>query len=248
MHSNSAKSTEGIFAQMRLRSIASAPYHAAQRLWLTTEAFLHPRSVDQIHGYWKKPDERNKTEWYLEGRERSEYLARLLSRHLRPDAAILEIGCNVGRNLHFLLQAGFTNLTGIEINADAIALLRKTFPDVAKRATLLVSPVERILPTLGNFDCVYTMAVLMHIHPESEGIVFPEMAKRTKLLVTIEEEVTHSWRSFPRDYRQIFEQCGMTQIEEPDCRGVGLTPEYRARVFRAAHPDKTLASSPPLRG
>ena len=219
---------------MRLRSIASAPYHMAQRVWLTAGAFLRPRSVDEIHSYWKAPDEQNRTEWYLEGRERSEYLAKLLSRHLRPDAAILEIGCNVGRNLHYLLEAGFTNLTGIEINSEAIALLRKAFPDVAQRATLLVGPVERILPTLGNFDCVYTMAVLMHIHPKSETIVFEEMAKRAKLLVTIEEEVTRSWRCFPRNYQRVFEQYGLSQIEEPDCRGVGLTEEYRARVFKRA--------------
>ena len=35
---------------------------------------------------------------------------------------ILELGCNVGRNLNFLLNNNFKNLSGIEINMNAIEL------------------------------------------------------------------------------------------------------------------------------
>ena len=41
---------------------------------------------------------------------------------------ILELGCNVGRNLNFLLNDNFKNLNGIEINTHAVELCKKVYP------------------------------------------------------------------------------------------------------------------------
>ena len=76
------------------------------------------------------------------------------------------------------------------------------------------------------------MAVLEHLHPESNW-VFGEIARITSsILITIEDERSVYWRVFPRNYRRIFERRGMVQIEEHSCADVpGLGPAFVARVL-----------------
>jgi SAM-dependent methyltransferase len=161
----------------------------------------------------------------------------LVQPRLRPDWTVLEIGCNVGRNLSFLLDAGLRQLTGIEINGEALALLRSTYPELGSTAKLINAPVEDAIGHMAarSFDLVYTMAVLEHIHPDSEW-VFAEMARITRsLLVTIEDERGVSVRHTPRDYRHVFEALGMHQILEREVsEAEGLSPGFVARVFEPA--------------
>jgi|GEM_PF-2464290 hypothetical protein len=85
-----------------------------------------------------------------------------------------------------------------------------------------------------NFDLVYTMAVLEHIHDESE-FIFSHITRITrKILITIEDEGGISWRHFPRNYKKIFENLGMKQIEEINfkkTRVPGIKKEFFGRVF-----------------
>jgi len=206
-------------------------HHSLYRL-----LFHHPRSLDSLLEYWKKPsDGHNLPESYLEGKPRSEFLVGLIDRLAPASASILEVGCNVGRNLHYLFQAGFTNLTGIEISKEAVQLLQHTFPDMAKTITVHDVAAEEILPRLGTdaFRVVFTMAVLEHIHTDSEWL-FGEIVRVTKdMLITIEDEEHLSWRHFPRNYRNIFEPLGMQQIYEQPCDEIpGLGTGFMARVFK----------------
>ena len=148
---------------------------------------------------------------------------------------ILEIGCNVGRNLNYLFLAGFKKLVGIEINKKAIRLLKQSYPELARYAKIYNKPVEEVITGFKNgaFDIVFTMAVLQHIHPDSE-FIFSEIARVTnRFLVTIEDERGISWRHFPRNYKRVFESLGLEQVEEFNCRGVpGLGGNFSARVFK----------------
>ena len=162
----------------------------------------------------------------------------VLEPHLRTEDRILEVGCNVGRNLSVLLDGGYRHLTGIDINGDAIALLRESYPELAATATLIVSPVEEAIREMpdGAFDLVYTLAVLEHIHPDSEWI-FQEILRITSsTLVTIEDERGVSVRHTPRDYRKIFEDLGANEIDERIASDAdGLSSDFVARVFRVSH-------------
>lgn len=199
-----------------------------------------PDSRDALHDYWRNPpDAGNFPTDYLHGGGRSPYLVELVGRHIGPvgrHARILEVGCNIGRNLAALHGAGYTDLTGIEINAAALRLLREHFPEVARIADLRNSPVEEAIKTLrdGEFDLIYTMAVLEHIHRDSEW-VFAEMARATgNILITIEDEQGFSHRHFPRSYDKVFTRFGLTQIESHECTDIeGLGGGFFARVFRA---------------
>ena len=117
---------------------------------------------------------------------------------------------NVGRNLNYLYSAGFSELAGIEINAEAIDLLRLSYPNIM-HADIVNAPIEDVIVNLpdSSFELVFTMAVLEHIHPES-SFIFREIYRITKkCLITIEDETVHSWNHFPRNYGRIFSSCGM---------------------------------------
>lgn len=148
------------------------------------------------------------------------------------DGSVLEIGCNVGRNLEALRQAGYGPLTGIEINAGALADMRRVFPDLHATATLINQPVETALPPMadGAVDVCFTMAVLQHIHPDSEW-VFPHLLRvASRYLVVIENEDQSSYKIFPRDYGAVFRGLGATEVlAEPVS---GSLQNYTARVFR----------------
>jgi SAM-dependent methyltransferase len=193
-------------------------------------------TVNELHTYWKRPwDVSNLPEGYLYGKERSQFLVELLKKYADSQSVILEIGCNVGRNLNYLFLAGFKKLVAVEISKEAIKQLKQSFPELAKYAKIYNMPVEEIITKFedGAFDIVFTMAVLEHIHPDS-GFIFSEMARITKrFLVTIEDEQGVSWRHFPRNYAKVFESLGLEQIENFNCRKVlGLGGDFFARVFK----------------
>jgi len=171
---------------------------------------------------------------YLEGAARSQFLVNIIQKYAKPNAKILEIGCNVGRNLNYLFKAGFSDLSGIEINEEAVLLLKKSFPEMADRIAIYNTPVEESIGHFGNdeFNIVFTMAVLEHIHRDSEWI-FPEIVRIAKdYLVTIEDEEGLSGRHFPRNYKRIFESLCMKQIEETRCDEIdGLGSRFYMRVF-----------------
>ena len=162
--------------------------------------------------------------------EASESIRELLEHFLGTDARVLEIGCSSGRHLAHLLDGGFENLHGIEINADAIDVLREEYPDLAADATFHVGDAGEILPEFddGAFDAVYTVETLQHIHPDEADEVFDEVARVTDdLLLTVENEsargagareaadVSYVNDEFPlyhRDWKAIFETRGFAQL------------------------------------
>lgn len=173
---------------------------------------------DYTHEYWRQPAPSisNRPEAYIDFPARSEYLVQLINEHalVSRQAKILEIGTNVGRNLAKLFSEGFHNLTGIEISQPAIELMKTTYPEMYADSTIHNAAVEEIIESFGDneFDLVYTMGVLMHIHRDSEW-VFEHIARIAKLLIAIEAESgTSDNIRFPREYQPAFEQYGCMQL------------------------------------
>jgi SAM-dependent methyltransferase len=200
-------------------------------------------SRSEIHEYWLDPTDNNKPERYVDprgGQTRSLKLMELVREYAQPEDAILEVGCNVGRNVHHLYSNGYRNLTGIEISDDAVAELRRQFPDTAAQARIINAPAEEALPQLddGEFPLVFTMAVLVHIHPDSEQVVFPEIARVTgRTLILLEDEgTTDSSRHFQRNYGDVFTSLGLREVHSEPCSREehGLPSVYRLRIFERA--------------
>lgn len=193
----------------------------------------------RIHAYWRNPwDSGNAPIEGLrtaEGHRWSQFLVQIVKQYARPGARILEIGCGVGRNLNYLFSNGYDLLSGVEINAMAVELMKRHYPDMTRHADIYTAPVEEIVGKFSDnqFDLIYTMALLQHIHPSSEWI-FPELVRITKkYLITIENEKVETWRHFPRDYKNIFESLGLKEVQEIHWSDLdGESVSYYGRVFR----------------
>lgn len=154
---------------------------------------------------------------------------------------ILELGCNVGRNLEHLRRAGFTNLAGIDINPDTIAGMKVHYPEL--NANIVCGTIEEAVRNTpdDSYDIVFTMAVLMHIHPSSDWI-FEEVVRITKRnLIVVENELAETTGEKAglinaRDYGEIFTSLGMQQTAIKNVgNACGITaPDkpYIARVFK----------------
>lgn len=194
---------------------------------------------EEAHQYWRQRPQtgENAPVVYAEANPaRSRFLVELIQQYV-PDkeAATLELGCNVGRNLWYLQEAGYTNLTGMDINVAAIELGGVFFPDL--QVTRYAESLESFLVDQpdNSFATVFSMAVLEHIHPDS-AFIFGHLTRVCgETLITIEDESTRSPRHWPRNYKQVFDVLGWQQVKAVNPLGLGdrqINAGFWARVFR----------------
>lgn len=188
-------------------------------------------SLNQVHEYWKTTDDRyNSPETYLNSStDVPEIIFDLIKRTgCDKNSTVLDLGCNVGRNMNYLFVRGYEHLSGIDISKRAIDLMQKSFPIMAKSSSVYNDSFENILPNTKNlkFDIVFTSAVLMHIHKDSEYLLdyIPKLVN--KFLITFEDEVGVARKNFPRNYKSVFEKLGMKQIFEMQ------SLSYVGRIFQ----------------
>jgi len=184
----------------------------ARAKWSAYRKIKNEASLEEIQDIWIKY---HKHSAFLNYDERSYYLLNILKPHIKKDYKILELGSGTGRNLHHLISSDYKNVFGIEISPKAIALMKKNYSEVLN---VWNDSIECKIKNFknGEFDIVFSMLVLMHIHRDSEWI-FDEIVRITKrYLITIEEEATggKGRKHLPRNFKNIFEPLGMIQIEE----------------------------------
>jgi len=183
--------------------------------------------------YWKIASGPNAPEAYINHPQRTALITNKITGLVGKNAIILELGCNVGRNLAGLWGMGYTNILGVDINPAAILLGKRTFPSIGGR--LITGAIETTLPVWldDSFDVIFTMAVLMHIPYENDKI-FKEIVKKSKkYIVLVECETGHSHgRIFPRDYNKIFTKLGCKEVKEENIEGVEGLDGYILRIFR----------------
>jgi|GEM_PF-6432811 len=152
-----------------IKPILRPAYRAFQRIWhlpifyRLRNATTHRKTRNELREYWRRPDSDNLPLGYLKGEERSRFLVELVNRYSNSSSTILEIGCNVGRNLNHLFLAGFKQLAGIEISEDAVKLLREAYPEMARASKIYNKPVEEVINELEDdaFDIVFTVVSRM---------------------------------------------------------------------------------------
>jgi len=141
--------------------------------------------------YWEHNahlDTRNAPETYAGAESRSRNMVLFFDKLGIPkEASVLEIGCNVGRNLEFLRQAGFTNLHGFDVSRYAIEAADTHFPLLSTVANLRVGKAPGFLKQYSEgVDVVFTMATLLHMRPKDRHQVLKWAGENTKMFVGIE--------------------------------------------------------------
>lgn len=227
---------DGVAATWYWRLQSVLPQRVIRRIQRTVAAV--PTSDSRMHEYWKDPDDEvDQPENHLELERESRFLLDLLEPYLDPSSHVMEIGCNVGRNLKYLYDAGYENLTGIELNDDAVALMAREYPAVYDAIDVYNEPVEEVITRLpdDSIDVTFTFALLAHIPIENE-FVFDEIVRVTDgYVVTFENERTITFKQVPRNYLEVFAHRGCEQVHKVDgeeiARRTDQRPVYRARVL-----------------
>ena len=146
---------------------------------------------------------------------RSQTIINMLSPLITKEDSILEIGCNTGRNLNHLWQAGYKNVRGMEISEHAVKRLRIEYPCL----TIIpvdIGPAELSIQKYDNnsVDVIFTMSVLEHLHPDSR-FLFKEIARvARKYVLAIEpRQGKRSHMQNPWDIKSEFTAVGLTHTE-----------------------------------
>lgn len=146
---------------------------------------------------------------------RSQTILNALGSRISQDDSFLEIGCNTGRNLNHLWQAGFRRLYGMEISAHAVERMRVEYPGLAQ-VTVEVGPAESSIRhhAAKSIDVIFTMATLEHLHPQCRSL-FADIARvARKYVLAIEPRDGHrSHMQYPWDVAGEFTHVGLTLIE-----------------------------------
>ncbi len=194
---------------------------------------------NDILEYWRKPDDEfNRAEDYAAAGalDRSIYLAELIKVHCPAARSALEVGCNIGRNLNHLHERLDFEVAGIEISGHALELLKTTYPSIADAELYEGDAAERISEIADHrYDLVYSMAVLMHIHPDAPASLWENIVRVAgRYIITIENESLNSDRNWVRNYEEVFGPFGAIQIhtEIPTIPAFG---GYRTRIFSVSH-------------
>lgn len=160
-------------------------------------------SREQCERYWRASGngaEGNRPQDYAaKDRAIVDFLDRFWRPAVSPADEILEIGCNAGTNLDRLREHGYIHLAGVEINEAALETLGTVYPQLAATADLRLGAAESVLHELPDnaVDVVFTMAVLLHVHPSSTEL-FRDMARvARKYICTIEAESALAAYVFP---------------------------------------------------
>lgn len=208
---------------------------------------VFPLSCSAVHQYWAarggpQADSHNAPLDYTKNITWSLMLAEWLrDAGVGPTDPILELGCNIGRNLAWLRRQGFQALGGIEINPHAIKAMKDLYPTTAGVAEITSDSLENALPKCATdaYQVVFTMAVLTHIHPDSD-FIFDHMVRIARRYVfTIEDEGTSGSANFQRDYEEVFTRRGCRQVRALEFAAVdqeqftllNLHRAYVARLF-----------------
>jgi spore coat polysaccharide biosynthesis protein SpsF len=119
------------------------------------------------------------------------FFARVL-RATRGIGSVLELGANIGLNLHALRAVlPAAELTGVEINASAARALRE-IPgvDVIEGSILELEPTR-------TWDLVLTKGVLIHVHPDELARVYEVIHRASSRYVCVAEYYAPSPVSIP---------------------------------------------------
>jgi pseudaminic acid biosynthesis-associated methylase len=145
------------------------------------------------------------------GNGRGVFWDRLLTAH--PVQRVLEVGCNVGANLQWIINhVAPAETFGVDVNKEALTRLRARLPDINA-----VAGLGRDLPFRDRwFDLVFTTGVLIHQPDSTLPLVMQEVVRVSRRYVLCGEyfaaetvEVPYRGQDgalFKRDYGRLYQE------------------------------------------
>lgn len=148
----------------------------------------------------------------------SKNFSHFFKKNISREGKILDLGCGYGNFLYYLKSLGYTNVTGLDISSEEIAICRKNFLSFS----LIKSDIfEYIKNSNEKFDVIYLSHVLEHISKDKlndllQGfkkilnrggfiiIVIPNCAAYFNATVSRYADITHEIGFVDKSLRQLF--------------------------------------------
>lgn len=127
--------------------------------------------------------------------------------------SLLEVGCNSGRNLHYIRVAyPSMSLKGIDVNPRAIEYARATKPEILFE----LSDVNNWTEDNDSWDCALTMSVIDHIPEDAARILATNIARSCRAVIGVElwdgssgERALYKYSS---DLKSMYEDAGFQTV------------------------------------
>lgn len=134
-----------------------------------------------------------------------DWLKGQVDRLLPNKGTILEFGCGAGRVLRCFVEDGYQGV-GVEINPEAVEVGKKVYPSLQEAKYFIGDGPESLKKIdAKSVDLIYSTAVLRHVAPEKIDAVIAQFSRiGPKYIITVEDEASLSYRSFPHNYRSKF--------------------------------------------
>ena len=98
-------------------------------------------------------------QWLVDCDQESESLLEMIKKCAGRDAAILDVGCGYGRNLALLVNAGYSDVTGIEKNSHIAEAVRQQGYDCMRP--------EEFDSSTRHYDLILMSHLIEHFEPHA---------------------------------------------------------------------------------
>ena len=141
---------------------------------------------------------------------------------------ILEVGSNVGAQLHGLQSIGFENLYGIEIQPYAVEVSKQN----TKHINLIKGTAFDIPFKDSYFDLVFTSGVLVHISPTDINIAIKEIYRCTSKYIWGFEYYADEYSEIPyRGRRNLLWKTDFAKLYQGKFKNLALVKEKRIKYL-----------------
>jgi pseudaminic acid biosynthesis-associated methylase len=141
---------------------------------------------------------------------------------------ILEVGSNVGAQLHGLQKIGFKNLYGIEIQPYAVEVSKQN----TKNINIIQGSAFDIPFKDSYFDLVFTSGVLIHINPGDLNIAMREIYRCTSEYIWGFEYYADRYSEIPyRGRRNLLWKADFAKLYLDEFRDLELVKEKRIKYL-----------------
>jgi SAM-dependent methyltransferase len=121
------------------------------------------------------------THWWFVGRRRL-FAAELEKAGVKPTDRVLDIGTGTGANLRLLRDLGFTAVTGLDANEEAIGYCASKGLGVVRKGDICALPFAD-----GSFDLVLATDVIEHVDDDDSAVreISRVLVRGGKALITV---------------------------------------------------------------
>ncbi|MBU1201206.1 MAG: class I SAM-dependent methyltransferase [Nanoarchaeota archaeon] len=143
----------------------------------------------------------------------------------KKNSSILEIGCNTGDLIKLLYERGYKNISGIDINSQAVKIAKKKVP----KANIQIKDIMKTIPE-KKYDIIYALHIIEHFENtedflkkiknllNNKGILIISCPNKIAYLMRLEHFIRGKKHCFDPTHEKYF---SILELQK-ECRKIGF--------------------------